>query len=100
MSFISNIGEKNGVYLNINRENRGAHSNVTIRCSVCGREFTRSNNTLYRKKFDKCICDELERGQIRQRNRLKRPVVNDPKYINCKTNFNSFLKKNSEKIQT
>lgn len=92
MSFTSRVGESNGVYKNIAKEKNGAHLNMTIQCSVCGRSFVRSNNRLHNLDLSQCICDRLEKSKKYQINRLKGRTVTDQYYSRCKSQFKAYLK--------
>ncbi|MBR6310335.1 MAG: hypothetical protein IKR52_03950 [Paludibacteraceae bacterium] len=100
MGFTSSKDEMNGVYLNVQRPKHGSRVNLTIRCSICGRVFERSNNTLLRKDLSRCICDEFEKGEQYKQNRAKGKAVEDPYYSRCKTNFNVYLKEKLKKSPT
>lgn len=93
MRFNGMKGEWNGVYLNVESIPHGSKRRVTVRCSVCGREFTRSRNTFMCHDLSHCICDEFEASN--RHSRVRTPV--ERTYMNCKTNFKVAVKEALEK---
>lgn len=61
--FISRSGEMNGVYLNISNEKRGNTIRVTARCTVCGRERTRSDKSWRRADLSRCNCAMFDKHE-------------------------------------
>ena len=93
MTFHGMKGEWNGVYLNVESIPHGSRRRVTIRCSVCGREFTRSRNTFMYHDLSHCVCDEFEASNRHSRVR----IPTDRTYMNCKINFKVAVKDALEK---
>lgn len=93
MSFTSNVGEKNGVYLNVKREKNGCNIKLTIRCSVCGREFTRTNTVLQRLDMSCCVCERFIRGEKYKNNwRGAKEIDINRNFSRCKRSFELHLR--------